>query len=489
MIVDIDKFSPHRHVKEPFKHQQESFNTTRGREYYGLFWEMGTGKTKPLIDTISWLFLTRQIDGALIVSDKGAYLNWPMIEIPTHMQPDLLEHTRIGCFRATARGHEVRDYERVLVAQDDILDIACINIEALSHERPFQWARSFLINHHAIMIIDESTSIKNQKSARTINVRRLGELADYRRIATGTPITQGPLDLFSQCQFLKPGCLGHTSFTSFKATYAVERQMIFGKRRFQQIVGYRNLDNLAERIKPFTSRLTKDECLDLPEKIYEIEMVEMTTEQSEIYDKLKNEALVMLDQGMVSCTEAITAIEKLHQVCCGHVKTDDHITVNIPNNRVTTLLRLREIIDGKMIIWCAYQRDVENVMAALAELKRDQFAVHYYGKTTPDERVNHLQQFHDNPLCTELVGTTATGGKGLTLNEASYTVYYSNNYRLEHRLQSEDRNHRIGQKRNVTYIDLAIPNTIDMRIIKLLKEKKDLASEVLDLNRLIELLN
>lgn len=449
---------------------------------------MGTGKTKVLLDTASWLFLNQEIDGLLIVSDKGSYLNWPMTEIPKHFDPSI--PVRIGLWKSRGSSENDRKLAKLLIPQDDVFDIACVNVEALSLRRGYEWAKKFLECHHSMMIVDESTSIKNPKSLRSKSCHSLGLLAEYRRIATGTPVTQGPLDVFSQCQFLKPGILGHSSYTSFRYKYAIMREVKMGTRRFMTVSGYCNLDELNLKLQPFTSRITKDECLDLPDKIYETQFIELSPDQLAIYRQLRDEAVVLLKSGMLSSTSAITTIEKLHQICCGHVRDDEGNVTDIENGRIASLIELTENIASKTIIWAHYQRDVELIMAALAETNRDSglFAVHYYGKTTSDERISAVQAFMTNPKCRWFVGSPATGGKGLTLTAAHHVIYYSCSYNLEHRLQSEDRAHRIGQTKHVTYIDLTTVGTIEQKILKALKAKKDLAHELLDAKRLEDLL-
>jgi SNF2 family DNA or RNA helicase len=380
----------------------------------------------------------------------------------------------------------------VLRPVDDKLDILVMNIEALSSKRGEDYATKFAQCHHTMIIIDESTSIKSVKSRRTKAALRLSKYAEYRRIATGTPITQGPLDLFSQCEFLKPGLLGHRTFSSFRGHYAVLKQMVIGHRQFLQVVGYRNLEQLQSCLKQFTSRLTKEQCLTLPEKVYETLPVPLTPAQSSAYSDVRNKAVLQHEKGLLTCESALVVIEKLHQICLGHLKLDDGTVIELEHNRIQILLRHLEIIgERKVVIWCRYQRDVENVMRALGDAykKSGKFAVDYYGKTSVEARTHNLDQFIKNPDCLFLVGSGAVGGKGLTLVVSSYVFYYSYGYKLEERAQSEDRNHRIGQTQKVTYLDMYAPNTVEVEILTALREKKDLAKAILDKNYLSNLLN
>jgi len=463
------------HGLEPMQHQRDIFNKSKDMKYYAQWWEMGTGKSLTLIDTIKYLFLKQEIDGAIIISDKGAYLNWPITELPKCLHG--IKY-RISTYSSSMKSDERKKMQEIMLAQDDVLDILVINVEAFSGEKAVDVAKQFINSHYMLIAVDEATSIKNVKSERTKNLMKLARLCDYRRILTGTPITQSPLDVFAQCEFLQPGLLGHRTFVGFRTEYAEMRQMCFGSRSFQQIVGYRHLDKLSAKLEPFSSRILKKDCLDLPEKVYETIYVEQTPEQKKLYDDLKTYAMSQFEQGLLTSTSAITTINKLHQINCGHVKLDDGNTIDIPNNRIPALLELLEKVQGKVLIWCAFQRDVELILAALNGMEHH--AVHYYGKTTPEERARALQLFTTDSNCKWFVGTAATGGKGLTLIEATTTVYYSNSDSAEDRWQSEDRNHRKGQVNQVTYFDLVAPGTVDGKVLSRLKHKEDLAFQVLD---------
>jgi len=451
------------------KHQKEVFEQSRDREYFAIWWEMGTGKSLLLLDTIKWLYLKGKIDGVIIVSDKGSYLNWTITEIPKCLRG----------IRYRVETYVSGKYTRDLVGEDDTLDIVVMNVEAFSGDRAIQYANLFTCSHYTLICVDEATSIKSIKAERTKKLISLARRCDYRRVMTGTPITQSPLDVFAQCEFLKSGCLGYKTFTGFRTDHAVMQRMSFGSRSFDTIVGYKNLDSLSKKLEPFSSRILKSERLDLPEKIYELIYVEQTLAQRQLYEDLKTYAMSQFEQGLLTTSSAITTVNKLHQVNCGHVKLDDGTTVDIPNNRIPALLQLLDKTVGKVLIWCAFQRDVELICAAL-NAGREKPAVHYYGKTTTQERAEALRSFQDDSRVRYFVGTAATGGKGLTLTVATTTVYYSNSDSAEDRWQSEDRNHRKGQQNQVTYFDIIVPKTVDEKILKRLKQKEDLAFQVLD---------
>jgi SNF2 family DNA or RNA helicase len=224
----------------------------------------------------------------------------------------------------------------------------------------------------------------------------------------------------------------------------------------------------------------KEECLDLPDKVYIRREVELTDEQVRAYNQMKSVALATIDGGLVSTVNALTQIMRLHQITCGHVKLDDGTVVSLPNKRIDELLATLEETDGKVIIWATYRHDIEDIKFHLQTAYGMTSVATYYGETTSDERERIVNDFQDpNSELRFFVGNPSTGGYGLTLTAASTVIYYSNSFDLEKRLQSEDRAHRIGQTKNVTYVDLIAPNTVDEKIVKALRDKIDIATQVL----------
>jgi SNF2 family DNA or RNA helicase len=463
---------------KPFAHQQECLELSWDKTAYALLLEMGCGKSKVVIDNIAALHIEKKINGVLIIAPKGVYLNWVKNEIPAHM-PDEVDYYIHAWSSYQTQAYKLKQ-EQIMRPSPDAIDIFVMNIEALNGEKGMLAAIKFLENHDAMTIIDESTCIKNPQADRTKRAFTLAKLSKYRRIMTGTPITQSPLDLFSQFKFLNQGILEFSSFTAFRAYYAEQQLIRMGHRAFNKVIGYRNLDQLQRRIANHSYRKLKTECLDLPEKIYQTRHIELTEEQRKLYDRLKDEALIQMADDMVTVTSALTMIMRLQQITCGHMKLDSGVLVDIPNNRLPELLEIIEESQGKVIVWAHFRRDVEQIEAELRREYGRESVVTYYGGTSDEGRANALEQFDKNPACRFFVGTQGTGGRGLTLVQSWTTIYYSNGYNLEHRLQSEDRNHRIGQKHNVTIIDIVCNQTVDTRIVALLKAKKNLADLVLD---------
>ena len=289
------------------------------------------------------------------------------------------------------------------------------------------------------------------------------------------------MDLFSQCAFLSTDALGFNSYYSFQNRYALVQKRKMGTRAFQEIVGYRRLDELNMKLDRFSNRILKEECLDLPDKVYIRRDVELTEEQKRVYKQMKKLALAELQNGGLATTASVlTQIMRLQQICCGHLQPDEGEVQVLDSNRLRELLEITDELQGKAIIWATYTHDIQQVANALRDRFGPEAVATYYGDTKQDERQQIVDTFQDkaSPL-RFFVGQPRTGGYGITLTAANTVIYYSNSYDLEIRLQSEDRAHRIGQKNKVTYIDLVSPDTIDVKILEALRCKIDLAGKVL----------
>jgi SNF2 family DNA or RNA helicase len=334
---------------------------------------------------------------------------------------------------------------------------------------------------HGMIAIDESTTIKNHKAKRTKALMKIAADFKYRRLLTGSPITKSPMDIFSQTEFLRPGLLGYDSYYAFQGRYAIMVRKTMGSHAFQQLVGYRNLDELTAKIDQFSYRVLKKDCLDLPDKIYTVRYVGMTAEQVNMYNQIRKHAMVLLENGEMSTAPAvITQMLRLQQILSGHLKTDDGDMVYFQSKRMEALEEILEEHDGKVIVWSRFRYDIQQIVSTLNKKHGEGYAAAYYGDTSDEDRNNIVRDFQnpDHPLkC--FVGNPATAGYGLTLTEANLVVYYANDFNLETRIQSEDRAHRIGQKNNVTYVDLITERTIDEQIVKALRAKIDIGAKVL----------
>ncbi len=465
---------------KPFKHQEEVLENSWKRPYYGLFMEMGLGKSKVIIDTIGKLKLDGEIDAVMIVAPKGVYDNWVKQEIPNHL-PDEFDRFVVRWQPSSSKAFQ-DDMQRLVFEIMTGIKFFVINVEAFSTDRGKKAAYYFLKkNPDNMMVIDESTTIKNRKASRTKNLLQLSKHAKYKRILTGSPVTKSPMDLYSQCTFLHCASLDQPSYFTFQNRYAVVQKRYMGSRSFNEITGYRRLDELNEKLNKFSVRVLKEDCLDLPEKIYVKRNVPLTAEQAKLYAQMKKYALAQLDQGQLATTSSVlTQIMRLQQICCGYLMSDAGEMKVLDNNRLNELLAAIEECSGKIIIWCNYTHDIKEIEKALSSKYGGDSVATYYGETKQEDRQATVDKFQDihSPL-RFFVGQPKTGGYGITLTAANTMIYYSNSYDLEIRLQSEDRAHRIGQKKAVTYIDLIVEDTIDEKIVKSLREKINLAGQVL----------
>jgi SNF2 family DNA or RNA helicase len=459
----------YKYKTPPFKHQRQSL--IEGAKYYNYayFMEMGTGKTKVAIDNSAYLFQQKEIDFAFVIAPNSVYQNWKK-EIDFHCP----EKTNIYIWKVTK--------DKTFKLDPKKLTFVLMNVEALSHASGKKWLEYKLLKHgkKSIVILDESTSIKNLKASRTKAIIKLGKLAKYKRILTGSPVTKSPLDLFSQCAFLDKKLLGYENFTVFKSRYAVMYSIERGGYNIQIPKYYVNLEELEYKLKNFSYRVRKKDCLDLPEKMYVQRYIELPEEQRKAYEQLKQSALIVLKNDEVSYNNKLTELLKLQQVANGFLKTNDGKIVDFKTNaKLKELMSILEESEDKCIIWANYVHNIEMIKKKLGEVYGKDSVVSIYGKDSVDVRNKAVENFQHNDGCRFLVGNPTVGGYGLTLTAAKYVIYFSNSYNLEVRWQSEDRAHRYGQTSQVTYIDLIATDTIDEMVLHNLDNKIELSAKTL----------
>lgn len=465
---------------KPYDHQLKALENSWQKEEFALLMDMGTGKSKVLIDTIAALYDAGKIDSAVIFAPKGVYKNWVAKELPAHM-PEHIECNIAYWASPLTVAH--KDSIRAIWIPNYDLHIFVMNIEALSSGKAEEVVTKFIRSHQGktLIAIDESTVIKNHSAKRTKASIRVSKTAKYKRILTGSPITKSPLDLYSQFLFLNEELLGFRSYYAFCSRYADMVRRTSSSHSYNQILGFRNLEELTESIQPFSYRVTKDECLDLPDKNYIKRSIELTPEQKKMYNQMKKTAVALLDDmEMVTANAVITQLLRLHQISCGFVNTDDGNLVRFKNNRMSELLSILEEVDGKVIIWANYRHDIMAIEMELARAYGPSSVATYFGDTDGEARQDIVERFQTSEDLRFFIGQPRTGGYGLTLTAAKTVIYYSNSYDLEVRLQSEDRAHRIGQTNAVTYIDIIAQGTVDEKIVGALRKKINIATQVLE---------
>ena len=327
---------------KPYKHQLIALEKSWNKETYAYFMEMGTGKTKVLIDNLAMLYDKGKINGAMIIAPKGVVKTWYEQELPTHLPNHIENVTVLWQPNFTKKYQE--NLDRLFELGHD-LHILIMNVEALSTDKGVKFATKFLNSHKTLMAIDESTTIKTPSAKRTKNIINLGKFAKYKRIMTGSPITKNPLDLYSQCEFLDPWLLNFQSYYAFRNRYAEMKTMHIRGRSIQVVDAFQNLSELSDKVKGFSYRVLKEDCLDLPPKNFTKRHISLSTEQRKIYDQMKKEAMAILNGKVTTTMTVLTQLMRLHQITCGHFTSDDGGVQLIPSNRINELMDILEETD------------------------------------------------------------------------------------------------------------------------------------------------
>jgi len=481
-------------------HQIVGLARSEGKRNFAFLMEQGTGKTWETLADAERCFIGNKIDALLVVAPNGVHTNWVRREIPTHLEVPYVAFA--WSKKPTTKKDKAafdRLYGRHYANGMAPLRVLSISINQMNTTAGLEAAEEFLRSFKVMMVVDESTRIKNPDAQRTKKVNKAGRLAEARRILTGTPVTKAPTDLFSQFDFLKPGLLGTTSYRAFVAEYSVLMDMGSPKGKgliqkmgpraaFAQIVErddngmpmYKNLDKLAAMIAPHSYRVRKEDCLDLPPKVYQTIYFALEGKQREAYDKLKHDYHYVHDDEDLSF-EAIATRTKLKQVTSGFINIEGNPELVDPgvNPRMDAFKEAIEDIDGQFIVWAMFEEEINQVVAALKDAGIS--AVTYYGKTSKEDRERAIDDFQAGKI-TAFVGHAAAAGIGITLTAATTAIYYSCSFDNELRLQSEDRNHRIGTTKSVNYIDLVAEDTIDEDVVRSLTLKNKIAFEIIDKN-------
>lgn len=462
---------------KPYQHQLDALNKGWNREGFAYLMEQGTGKSKVLLDDIAVNYEMGRIDQAMIIPYKGVYAEWATDEMMQHW-PERHEK-RIHLWRGMNSAREQREWKAFLEAEG-VFKFFIINIEAFqSGSKAMKAAMEFTERGRTFGAIDESSRIKSHKASRTKAMLRLAPSFDMRRILTGTVAPNDPGDVWSQFEFLGKAMLGHRSFYSFRSEYCVLKDIDVGGRKIPIVVGARNEDTLNKVMNLHMYRVMKNECLDLPEKIYRVREFDMGEAQAQAYQDMKSFAMTELETGdIMSATEGVTLLLRLSQVAAGFAVDEEKELHWLDDSRINACMDIAEDTSGKIIFWCSYREPLRRLVEALRKKYDKESTVEFHGGVGTDDRRKAVDSFQHNKNTRFFVGTQQAGGMGITLTAANTVVYYSNTFNLEHRLQSEDRAHRIGQRNNVTYYDLMARGTVDRYVIKALKNKMDIASKI-----------
>lgn len=512
MLQPIDQLSPSRFKTQPYKHQAACLAKHGHERAFFLSAEMGTGKTWIITNNMADLWAAQEVDAVIVFAPNGVHTNWTLVELPKHM-PDWVQW-RAAAWNAGMGKAATKKFDEVYGSRESAdrreLRILCMNWEGLNHQRSFDALMRFAVGASKLAIVCDEPSgyIKNPSSARFKALLKFKYMTKYRRMMDGTPVTQGPFDMFAPYNFLDKNILGE-SYMSFKAEFAemIPAEIVgfdddgrkvmkpnplikhimdrSGSKRIPQVVAkgpggqpkYRNLEKLSALVAPHTFRVLKADCLDLPDKVYKTAFFELTPQQSAVYKKAEEELrLVYLNEETPFAK--LTAVTKLAQITRGfyiHPEAPAPIVIDGDNPALELLKERVQAITSqgsKVIVWARFHAELA-MIARMLKAEKIEF-VEYHGEVKMKDREAAKIAFQEETAQVFLAQQQA-GGTGLTLHAAAYTIYYSNTFSLRIRLQSEDRNHRIGQAEKVLYLDLVAHGTIDERLVRALKAKKDVA--------------
>lgn len=459
---------------EPRWYQGEAQKRLDGKPAFALFMGMRTGKTKVILDEWGRALDAGENHDLLVTAPAGAYRTWEG-EVQKHLPPELAERTLVATWESRKDDDQLRD---VIRSTDPARPRAVlINTEAFSFgDRALTAGMEFMASRPVSMSVDESTTIKNPDSKRTKKVITLGRAAIQRRILSGLPTPRSPLDTYSQFDFLDPKILNCSAeFPEFLARYAIRRRVNFGGRWVKLVVGYRNLEHLRDLIQPYSYRISGKDAGISP-KEYVPRYVELTDEQRRLYTDLKRKATAQLSTGEhVTALEVVTRMLRLHQLCCGHLVDEDGTIHEVPSNKLDELVTLIDEYEGKVIVWCSYNHDVQMIYDRLLKEFGPGTVARFWGGNALT-REEDSRRFKSDAVCRVMIATPGSGGRGRTWSEAGLMIYFSNTDNLEHRDQSEERASSAEGSDPVTVVDLMCRGTVEEKIVQALRDKIDLAA-------------
>lgn len=476
-------------VFAPYPHQLEALAKMRDRRNFALLMGMRTGKSKVTID--DWVDRVQRhlVRDLVVIAPAGVYRVW-QTELNRHV-PEGFDY-RLGIWESGANTEKKNQLQDLLRLRD-VPRVLLMNVEALSSAEvraAQELIYEFMVrDQQSMLVVDESTVIKNPASKRTFAVCALGQLAASKRILSGLPTPRSPLDAYAQFAFLDPRILGYygssgghkgfmEGYEKFFRRHAVTRSMSVGVRRIKIVVGYRDVEEIHEKIQPYSYRKLLRDCSDVPDKLYLRRDVELTGPQRKAYNEMKSYMTTQLESGdHVTAGEVVTCMLRLHQICCGHVSDELGVRHEVKTNRLHALYEVLEEYDGKAVVWCSYDYDVRAVSEYLRQKYGDEAVAQFWGGNA-DTREEDNRRFQEDPDCRYMVATPSAGGRGRNWSVAKLLVYYSNTDNLEHRDQSEERGSAVVQGSQVTVVDLIARGTVEEKIVSSLRNKIDLAATI-----------
>ena len=495
-VIRKEKFPADYEFKtKPFPYQLDALDHMWSTPLSALFMEMGTGKSKTFIDYACAKFKAGEIDSVVVMCFIPLRSNW-VDEWNTHatVKGDILVvDTTVSSWprvsKAFIEKKPAPGTVKVVIAGIESFQ------QGVERGKAYEFMSKYVRCHTSVQAVDESHKIKGHQSNRAINIEYIGREDKLKSILTGSPISQGIEDLYQQFQYLSPDIIGLGDFYSFRNRYC--EMGGFGNKT---IVGYTNVDELMDILRPYVFQVTKEQALPfLPPKTYSRHDVEMTKEQKDVYNKIKKEKRADLSQFIAHnrnnpelaelvCENVLTAYTALQQISSGYISyweidettgKRERVSVSIvPDDKNPKFLEvvdlLEEFPERPAIIWAKFNYEIDGLVRMLSARYGADSVAQFHGRISKEERDEQKRLFLDGKA-RYFVSNQATGGTGLTLNKATQTLYVSNSFVLIDRTQSEDRNHRIGQENPVRYVDIVARGTVDESILAAIKSKRDLA--------------
>jgi SNF2 family DNA or RNA helicase len=441
--------------------------------------DMGTGKTKTALDLYSAYYINGDVDRVLIVTKFSTRRNW---------EREIGIHCPVECDVRILDTARAKDFKRWNTESDDRLKVLIVGTESLAAGGAVNYAEAFVgVSTRVGMVVDEAHMIKNHGATRSKNCVHLGNAALYKLIMTGTPVANGPMDVFMQFEFLDSNIIGLGDFYSFRNRYA-----IMGGYEDRQVVGYQNMAELVELISPFVFQVRKSDVLtELPPKVFQVREVEMTDEQRRLYKEIAKRDKAVSEAGdrAVTVKSVLERMLRLQEIAGGVITYErnpdlynphkfEHNRIPGKNPKVEELLNITEETECSTIVWCRFVEEIRMVSEALRGKYGRDSVVEIFGEIDEATRDHNVTNLFQTKKARFLVGNAATGGVGLNMTAAELVVYFSNSFSFTDREQSEDRAHRIGQTRSVTYIDLVAEGTVDSVVVEALRSKKNVSEFV-----------
>lgn len=468
----------------PRPYQLAEFEEHHADAGRALWWEQGVGKTKPVIDSMAALHEGGDLDVAVILSPLAIAPNWTLDELPLHLPERIDARTFLWLSKKT--GTKKFDAAWSDFSKHPGLKIVSMPYSALRTERARLAIKKLRHKRRVMAVADESWVIKGPGTKITKRALALAKVADYRRVLNGTPVPDKPLDAYSQCRFVDPEVWKRErelkDFLAFQMRYGVwNKEDYHSKWELGDLVAYRNLEEVAEVVAMLGDRLLKKDVLpDLPAKSYQKAYFELEPKQRRIYDELSEELRVTVDgAGTITADMALVLLTRLQQIVSGYLPSDGgvepYVEICDKNPRLEAFSETVEGVDGQALVWAKYDIDVDLIERRLRQMGRS--VVTYDGRVDHDGRERARAGFKAGDF-QFFVAKPRVAGAGLTLVEATRSIYYNNGFELFLRLQSEDRNHRIGQHHPVTYTDIVGRETVDEKILSALRRKYELAGSI-----------